>query len=80
MVVLVQLPPNTPPFSQPRTLDHLAFVIDADEFENIKSHLESKGIEVRSGKHPLFPSRTMYIDDPDGNEVELICPIITKGD
>ena len=25
------------------------------------------------GQHPVIPSRTMYVDDPDGNEVEFIC-------
>jgi catechol-2,3-dioxygenase len=31
------------------------------------------GYEPRPGKHPVLPSRTMYVDDPDGNEVEFIC-------
>ena len=29
--------------------------------------------EPRPGKHPVLASRTMYVDDPDGNEVEFIC-------
>ncbi len=30
-------------------------------------------IFLRGGVHPVLASRTMYIDDPDGNEVEFIC-------
>jgi hypothetical protein len=28
--------------------------------------------DVRLGEHPFLPVRGMYIDDPDGNEVDLI--------
>jgi catechol-2,3-dioxygenase len=38
------------------------------------ARLQSLGLEVRFGKHPLFASRTAYVSDPDGNEVELIAP------
>ena len=34
---------------------------------------EDLGCSLRSGQHPVIPSRTMYLDDPEGNEVELIC-------
>ena len=36
--------------------------------------LTNAGIEVRDGKHPVLAVRTMYVTDPDGNEVELISP------
>ena len=35
--------------------------------------LKELGYEIRYGQHPVIPSRTMYVDDPDGNEVEFIC-------
>jgi catechol-2,3-dioxygenase len=74
LVVLVQLPPDTPNFSPPRTLHHLALAIPADAFDAAHDALTTAGFTVRTGQHPVIPSRTMYIDDPDGNEVELIAP------
>jgi catechol 2,3-dioxygenase-like lactoylglutathione lyase family enzyme len=74
MVVLVQLPADAPPFAPPRTLHHLALEIDEAAFDSERERLQGLGFEVRSGQHPVLPSRTMYITDPDGNEVELICP------
>src|SRR6266568_3608339 len=35
--------------------------------------LHHMGYEPRGGVHPVLASRTMYIDDSDGNEVEFIC-------
>lgn len=73
MVVLVPLSPGTPEFSGPRTLHHLALELAPEDFDRERARLESLGFTVREGKHPVLPSRTMYIDDPEGNEVELIC-------
>ena len=74
MVVLVQLPPGAPPFSQPRTLHHLALEVAAADFDALNDHLVASGRQPRTGQHPVIPSRTLYINDPDGNEVEFICP------
>jgi catechol 2,3-dioxygenase-like lactoylglutathione lyase family enzyme len=73
MVVLVPLPADAPPFSAPRTLHHLALEVSLDDFDHELSRLQALGFSVRGGKHPVIASRTMYINDPDGNEVELIC-------
>ena len=74
LVVLVQLPEESASFTAPRTLHHLALAIAADSFEGTRQALATRGYSVRTGQHPVIPSRTMYIDDPDGNEVELIAP------
>ena len=74
LVVLVQLPEGSASFAAPRTLHHVALAISADSFEDTRQALEARGHSVRTGQHPVIPSRTMYIDDPDGNEVELIAP------
>ncbi len=74
MVVLVPLPPDGPDFVAPRTLHHLALAVPTDAFDMVQSALEAQGFTVRTGQHPVLPSRTMYLDDPDGNEVELIAP------
>jgi len=74
LVVLVQLPLGSATFATPRTLHHLALAIAAESFDGTRLALEARGYSVRTGEHPVIPSRTMYIDDPDGNEVELIAP------
>jgi catechol-2,3-dioxygenase len=73
MIVLVKLPDDSPPFSVPRVLHHLAFEIAPEDFDREKARLEALGYQLRSGQHPIITSRTMYLDDPEGNEVELIC-------
>ncbi len=73
MVVLVQLPREAGPFMTPRTLHHLALEISPRDFDGEQARLKELGLEVRTGQHPVIPSRTMYISDPDDNEVELIC-------
>lgn len=73
MVVLVPLSPGTPAFSGPRTLHHLALELEPHDFDHERTRLQGLGFTVRDGKHPVVPSRTMYVDDPEGNEVELIC-------
>jgi catechol-2,3-dioxygenase len=74
LVVLVQLQDRSAIFTAPRTLHHLALAISAASFDETKRLLEERGFAVRTGQHPVIPSRTMYVDDPDGNEVELIAP------
>ena len=74
LVVLVQLPDGSAAFTAPRTLHHLALAVPAESFDGTQKALEARGFSVRTGQHPVIPSRTMYIDDPDGNEVELIAP------
>lgn len=72
MIVLVQLPPESPAFAKPRSLHHLALALPAAGFDSTERILTQSGFAVRGGKHPVLSSRTMYVDDPDGNEVELI--------
>ena len=75
LVVLVPMPPDAPPFTAPRNLHHLAFAVPADAFDAARAALAAAGLAIRTGQHPVLPSRTMYVDDPDGNEVEFIAPI-----
>jgi catechol-2,3-dioxygenase len=75
LVVLVQLPPDASAFAAPRTLHHLALAVRADAFDAAYEVLTRRGFSIRTGQHPVLPSRTMYVDDPDGNEVELIAPV-----
>jgi catechol-2,3-dioxygenase len=54
-------------------LNHLAFELPEEAFDAQHAALVEAGYQPRSGKHPVLASRTMYVDDPDGNEVEFIC-------
>src|SRR5215213_8320136 len=74
LLVLVPLSPGAENFGEPRTLHHLALTIPAAAFDESRATLTDAGIEVRDGKHPVLAVRTMYVTDPDGNEVELISP------
>ncbi len=54
-------------------LHHMALELPEDAFDAQHTELVQAGYQPRGGKHPVFASRTMYVDDPDGNEVEFIC-------
>lgn len=73
MLVLVPMPVGSAAFEGPRTLHHLALEVDPEAFDDIDAHLRAHGFEPRTGRHPVIPSRTLYVDDPEGNEVEVIC-------
>jgi catechol-2,3-dioxygenase len=73
MIVLV--PKSDEVRAQPSgyQLHHLAFELPHDAFDAQHAALVAAGYQPRGGKHPVLASRTMYVDDPDGNEVEFIC-------
>jgi catechol-2,3-dioxygenase len=73
MIVVVQLLADAAPFAKPRTLHHLALEIAPGDFDAEQARLTGLGYATRSGQHPVIASRTLYLDDPEGNEVELIC-------
>lgn len=80
-IVLVPLPKDAagaPAERTERALHHLGLELAPQEFEHERERLSSLGFDVRLGEHPFLPVRGMYIDDPDGNEVELIAS--TQGD
>lgn len=74
-LVLVPLPADSPAFPEDRgrrTMHHFGIEVASEDFEFERKRLEGLGIEVRFGEHPFLPLRGMYLDDPDGNEVEII--------
>ncbi len=74
-IVLVPLPQGTPAFPGERTqrpLHHIGLEVAPEDFEAESDRLRSLGLEVRFGEHPFLALRGMYVDDPDGNEVELV--------
>jgi catechol-2,3-dioxygenase len=54
-------------------LHHMALELPEEAFDAQHAAFVTAGLEPRGGKHPVLASRTMYVDDPDGNEVEFIC-------
>src|SRR5918994_2936741 len=74
LLVLVPLSPGAQSFGEPRTLHHLALTVPETIFDEARATLTRAGIEVRDGKHPVLAVRTMYVTDPDRNEVKLISP------
>ncbi len=74
-IVLVPLPKDAhgaPAERTQRALHHVGLELATLDFEQEKGRLQGLGFDVRLGEHPFLPLRGMYIDDPDGNEVELI--------
>jgi catechol 2,3-dioxygenase-like lactoylglutathione lyase family enzyme len=58
-----------------RVLHHIAFRVGREEYEALRERFIADGVEVRSGVHPVLKGvRTFYVDDPEGNEVEVIAP------
>ena len=58
-----------------RSLHHLAFRVGRREYDALETEFIERGAEVRHGVHPVLKGvRTFYVDDPDGNEVEVIGP------
>ena len=78
MVVLIPHPDPSNDFPKEkakRVLHHLAFRVDASRYEDLRRRLVDAGIDVRAGVHPVLKGvRTFYVDDPDGNELEVIAP------
>jgi len=78
MIVLVPHPDASSSFPREkpkRVLHHLAFRVEASAYDELQSRFTAEGIQVRSGIHPVLKGvRTFYVDDPDGNEVEVIAP------
>ena len=74
-LVLVPLPEGTDAFPTERVrrpLHHLGIEVAREDFESERERLQGLGFDVRFGEHPFLPLKGMYLDDPDGNEVELI--------
>lgn len=55
------------------TVDHLAFEIGREDFESQRQRLEGLGLKVETAVHPWVQWRSLYVRDPEGNQVELVC-------
>ena len=55
------------------TLDHLAFEIPLEDYENEKRRIEEKGVSVRTQEFGWVHWRSLFFHDPEQNLVELVC-------
>ena len=55
------------------TLDHLAFIIERDEYDARRRQLEGAGVRVSPKEFPYFHWRALFVKDPEGNTVEFVC-------
>ncbi len=55
------------------TVDHLAFAIGLDNFDVERKRLEGLGLLVETTTHAWVKWRSLYVTDPEGNRVELVC-------
>jgi catechol-2,3-dioxygenase len=55
------------------TLNHLAFEIPPDSFDDHAKRLNDFGIDLSFSDFPAMNARAMFFKDPEGNVLELIC-------
>jgi catechol-2,3-dioxygenase len=55
------------------TVDHLAFEIDRDDYDAELARLTSLGLPIETATHAWVQWRSIYVRDPEGNQVELVC-------
>jgi catechol-2,3-dioxygenase len=55
------------------TIDHIAFEIPLADFLDERKRLESLGLQVETAEHAWVHWRSLYVSDPEGNLVELVC-------
>jgi catechol 2,3-dioxygenase len=63
----------TPPDPDRTTVDHVAFGVRPEAFDDEAERLEGLGYDLTYAYHDWVEWRSLYLDDPDGNSVELVC-------
>ena len=63
----------TPPSAAHSSVDHIAFSIAKENFEPEVKRLQALGIKVVQNYHEWVQWRSLFIEDPEGNTVELVC-------
>ena len=55
------------------TLHHFAFFLEQEDFPLERDRLKSLGVDLIFSDFAQFGWRSMFMHDPDGNSVELVC-------
>ena len=74
-IVLVPRPAGAVRVASSKTdqgLHHIGLEVAPDRYDAERARLAAAGLNVRDGAHPFLPVEAFYVDDPDGNEVELV--------
>lgn len=54
-------------------MHHFAFSVGLEDYKSEQQRLERLGHVVRTAEHAWVKWRSLYLTDPDGNVVELVC-------
>ena len=55
-----------------RNVHHIGLEVSRGALAEERQRLSALGLAVRTGEHPFLPVEAIYIDDPDGKEIELV--------
>ena len=55
------------------SLHHFALEIDKNDFDAELARLQQRGVEVTTVEHRWCRWRSLYVHDPEGNILELVC-------
>ena len=55
------------------SLHHLALTIPLAEYDAALASLRARGLKVATRTYPWVGWRSLYVQDPEGNVVELVC-------
>jgi catechol 2,3-dioxygenase-like lactoylglutathione lyase family enzyme len=59
------------PAASGRRLHHIGLEVPPEAYESERARLAAAGFSLRGGQHPFLPVDAFYLDDPDGNEIEI---------
>ena len=65
--------PREPVRLESTSLHHFALEIDTSDFDAELSRLQRLGVEVTTLEHRWCRWRSLYVRDPEGNILELVC-------
>jgi catechol 2,3-dioxygenase-like lactoylglutathione lyase family enzyme len=57
------------------TLNHLAFEVPPQSFDEHIAHLKERNIESTTTEFPALSAKAVFFRDPEGNVLELICHV-----
>ena len=55
------------------TIDHIAFEISLADFTDELTRLKGLGLKIETAEHAWVHWRSLYVTDPEGHQVELVC-------
>jgi catechol 2,3-dioxygenase len=67
------------PLARTRRLHHIGLEVAPADYASERDRLAKLGFELRTGEHPFMPIEAFYLDDPDGNEIEIATWRGTRG-